>query len=289
MSAATEHPVGVFCWFDLATTDAAAARTFYAELLGLSATALGSEAEGDGDVENPDVYTVLHKDEKTVCALYSMSQEMRDQDMPAHWLSYVSVDSVDASVDNVETLGGTVMQAPLDVPEAGRMAVVRDPGGALFALWEARGISGAELTGAPGTPCWSQLHAAQDESTEDFYGALLGWSVRAAPVGEGDAEPDAESASRGRSEFHLGELGVGGLSRRVEGGEGKDAPPGWTIYFRVEDCDATVERAKSLGAGLIGEGPVEIAGLGRGAFLRDPQGATFAVLAGGAEPAREDE
>lgn len=256
MSAVTEYPVGVFCWFDLATTDADGARGFYQELLGLTATDLESDRE---------VYTVLQKDQKSVCALYAMSQEMRVQKMPSHWLSYVSVESVDASVDNVETLGGTVMQTPIDVADAGRMAVVSDPAGAIFALWEPRRIAGAEVVGEPGTPCWSELHTDQPEGSEDFYGALLGWSTR---EGSGPEQPYVE--------FHLGDRGVGGLLKR--GGDEGDAPSGWTVYFGVEDCDVVVERAKSLGGGLLGSGPVTVKGVGRFAFLRDPQGAIFAVI-----------
>lgn len=59
---------------------------------------------------------------------------------PSHWLTYFSVDNTDSTVDALVRAGGNVLAPPFDMV-AGRMAVLQDPQGAIFAVINATGPS----------------------------------------------------------------------------------------------------------------------------------------------------
>ncbi len=165
----TKHSPGTFCWADLATTDAGAAKSFYTQVFGWTAHDMPAGPAG--------VYTMLSKNGKNVCALYLMSEEMREQQVPAHWLCYATIENADAAVAKVKELGGTVHQEPFDVMDAGRMAVVQDPTGAIFAFWEPKQHIGAEIINEPDSLCWFELQTKDVAAAEKFYTQLFGWSI----------------------------------------------------------------------------------------------------------------
>ena len=119
MTEIKQYLPGTFCWVDLATTDAAAAKGFYTELFGWRASDLPA---GDGMV-----YTLFDKQGKHVCALYEMSDRKQAQGLPARWTSYLSVASADESAARAESLGGKVRETPFDVKDIGRMAQLSLP------------------------------------------------------------------------------------------------------------------------------------------------------------------
>src|SRR5918992_245164 len=145
------YPPGTFCWADLGTTDAAAATTF-------------------------------KLDGRDVAALYEMGEAEREQLTP-HWSSYVSVEDVDAAAARARELGAEVVAGPLDVMEAGRMAVVRDPTGALVHLWQPRGQIGAGRVNDPGCMVWNELASPDPERAGAFFSELLGWTAEPDPTG----------------------------------------------------------------------------------------------------------
>jgi predicted enzyme related to lactoylglutathione lyase len=257
MAEMNEYPHGTFCWVDLAAKDAAVAKDFYTRLFGW--TAIDAPAGDHG------VYTMLQKNGKDVCALFGMSDQMCEQGVPTHWQSYVSVDDVDGTAKKVEELGGTVLQPPFDVMEAGRMTIIRDPDGASVALWQGNQHAGAKLVNEPGSFCWNELYARNVEREREFYTKLLGWTF--------DVMPD--SAGDEYTVFKSGERAAGGMMEiKKEWGE---VPPNWSVYFTVEDCDATVESATGMGASTVMP-TMDIENVGRFTFLKDPQGAYFAVI-----------
>jgi uncharacterized protein len=208
-------------------------------------------------------YCMIRKDDRDVGGLYELSKEMREQGIPAHWLSYVKVENVDESARRAAELGGRVVMGPLDVMTAGRMAVVQDPTGGAFALWEAREHVGATAMGEPGTPCWYELTTTDKAEAGAFYAALFSWELE---------------SFLGAMDYTIlknGGTSVGGLMQRTE--EMGEMPSHWTIYFLVEDTDATAAKAKSLG-GQACVPPTDIPDVGRFAVLADPGGAMFAVL-----------
>ena len=256
MAEMKEHPPGTFCWVDLATTDAEVGKKFYTDLFGWQSADMPA---GEG------VYTMFSKDGKSVCALYSMNDEMRKQGVPPHWQSYVSVESADESAKKAKDLGGTLTMPPFDVMDVGRMAVVRDPTGAMFALWQPKLHIGAQLVNEPGTLCWNELDTKDVEAAAKFYAGLFGWTTKTIPG----------AMAQEYTEFYQGDKPAGGMIQIQD--DWGPVPPHWAAYFAVEDCEASFEKAKGLGAKVFVP-PTDIKDVGQFAVLEDPQGAHFAVI-----------
>jgi predicted enzyme related to lactoylglutathione lyase len=256
MSQVNEYPPGTFCWVELGTSDAAAAKKFYAELFGWSFN--------DQPVGPDLVYTLLQLEEKDVAALYQLNKELTEQRVPPHWLSYVSVSSADETAGKTGGLGGKVLKEPFDVFDLGRMAVLQDPTGATFAVWQPRTHPGALLVNQPGTLCWNELITADVAAAGKFYTALFGWTAESQQMGPVNY-----------TSFMNGERPAGGMIAISK--EMGEVPPYWLVYFAVADCDQTVGKTTSLG-GTITAPALDVPGVGRLAVAQDPQGAFFAFI-----------
>ncbi|HEY1131812.1 MAG TPA: VOC family protein [Roseateles sp.] len=113
----------------------------------------------------------------------------------------------------------------------------------------------------PGAFSWNELSTPDPKAACAFYGALFGWSFDTMKLGEGDYQV-----------VKVGEVAVGGVMKQQQPG-----PALWGPYVTVESCDATVEKAKGLGA-TVCAGPFDIPTVGRMAVLQDPQGAVMQVI-----------
>ena len=251
----TQYATGTFSWTDLGTTDADGAKAFYGGLFGW-------EPE-DVPVGGGSTYTMLRVDGKTVCALYRQQAE----GAPPAWLSYVTVDDAEASAGYAGQLGGKIVSEPFDVMEAGRMAVLADPQGAVFAVWEPRENAGAELVNDPGAFCLNQLNTEDPEDAKRFYGELFGWRTEFA----GKDEQDYWGIFNGDA------LNGGMMPLPAEAG-----PPHWLVYFTTANLDRSVERIGELGGQVI-VAPMAIES-GRIAVAMDPQGAVFGLFEGEVDP-----
>ena len=149
MATITQHAPGTFCWPELATTDQAGAKAFYTKLFGWETA--------DTDIGGGEFYTMLKLAGRDVGALYSMRKEERATGVPPHWNSYVSVESADRAAARAKELGGTVILEPFDVMEAGRMAFIQDPTGAIFGVWQAKQHTGTSVLDEVGALCWTAL------------------------------------------------------------------------------------------------------------------------------------
>jgi uncharacterized protein len=256
MQESPEFAPGTFCWVELATTDGEAAKKFYTELFGWS---FDDKPIGPGGV-----YTMLQLDGTDVGALFQMPGEMTAQGIPPNWLSYVSVASADDIAAKAKSLGATLLKEPFDVFTAGRMAVIQDPTGAVFALWQAGTHKGAGVTNVPNSFCWNELATPDVEKAGDFYPGLFGWGKNVQQMGP-----------MSYTSFMNGERPAGGMYK--PGPEMGEIPPHWLVYFAVDDTDAIVAKATELGAKNCAP-PMDIPGTGRFAVLQDPQGAAFAVI-----------
>jgi predicted enzyme related to lactoylglutathione lyase len=256
MQETPKYAPGTFCWIELGTSDNEAAKKFYTELFGWTFV--------DNPMGPDMVYTMLKKDEKDVGGLYKLMPDMRAQGIPPHWLSYVSVTSADESAAKATGAGATLMKEPVDVLNYGRMAVIQDPTGAVFALWQAGTHPGAGIYNVPGSFCWNELGTNDTAKAGDFYTSLFGW------------EKDVQEF--GPIEYTMfvnaGRPAAGMFKITAEMG---NVPPHWLAYFAVEDCDASTQKATELGATAI-KPPDDIPGIGRFAILSDPQGAAFAII-----------
>ncbi len=261
MAFVQKHDHGHFCWLDLGTTDRPGAAGFYTELFGWSTF--------DAPM-GQDVYTIFRLKDHDAGAAYQMPKEMLDQGVPPHWLLYVSVDDVDAAAARVGQNGGKVVMGPFDVqmpggPPLGRAAVIQDPQGATFALWQAREHIGIGIMDEPGSLCWPELSTTTADGARDFYSAVFGWNHKTEAMGGPAAY----------TEWRVGERSIGGMMQiQPEWGA---VPPHWMAYFQVADCDATVAQAQTLGGKTV-HGPMDIPNVGRFAVLQDPQGAHFSVI-----------
>lgn len=245
MTTTTAHQPGTFCWVELGTSDGPAARTFYTQLFDWTAN--------DTPIDGGMVYTIFQNAGRDAAAMYVLDQE----GVPPHWLSYVAVADVDASAAQATGLGATIVAGPMDVMDAGRMAVLLDPQGATFAVWQADKHAGVGVRDEANALCWNELMANDLEAARKFYVALFGWRPKESPE---------------YTEWHLGENAVGGMLQTHSPGMSF-----WMPYFAAQDCDATVTRATSLG-GRVYKAPTDIAGVGRFAVLADPSGAAFSVI-----------
>lgn len=255
MSIVERYNPGTFSYAELVTTDAASARAFYTGLFGWEVDEIPMGEHG--------TYTMFRRGPHVTAAMHQMGAEQA-AGVPPHWGSYVTVASVDESAARAAELGGTVLMAPFDVMDAGRMAVVRDPTGAVFSLWEARGHPGAQVLDEPGALCWNELATGDTDRAREFYGALFGWTPQEQDMG-----------SMTYTTFMRGGERAGGMYAITAEMEGM--PPAWMVYFAVEDCDAGAARAGELGAQVHVE-PADIPGVGRFAMMADPQGAMFSII-----------
>lgn len=115
---------GAFSWFELMTTHYDDAKTFYRKLFGW-------ELNDQPMPTMPDVpYTIVKVGEQEAGGIMPMPANM--QGAPPCWMLYITVEDVDTSARQVETLGGKVLMAPTDIPDVGRFAVIQDPQGAAF-------------------------------------------------------------------------------------------------------------------------------------------------------------
>ncbi|HMD56433.1 MAG TPA: VOC family protein [Solirubrobacteraceae bacterium] len=255
MGERTGYPPGTFCWVELTTSDQAAAKDFYRDLFGWEAD---DRPVGDGAV-----YSMMQLRGRNVAAITEQPGQQRDAGVPPMWNSYVSVESADAAADRAAELGATVHAAPFDVLQAGRMAVIQDPQGAYFEIWEPREHFGAEVVNAPGAPTWNELASPDPAGSSSFYGGLFGWRT----------EP-FEGADSPYLSIRNGDANAGGIHTLPAAG----APPGWLVYFGAQDVEQALGRLAELGGRAI-DAPREIA-VGRIAVAADPQGAVFALFAG---------
>lgn len=257
MPARTKYAPGTPSWVDLMVPDTAPAKEFYAALFGWE-----YRDEDTGMPDNP--YTMCTKQGKTVAGMGKQFDHEREQGIPPHWTCYVTVADIEASAAKVPELGGTVFAPPMDVMDAGRMSVLADPTGAVSCMWQAKDHIGAELVNEHGTLIWTELMTSDIDAASKFYAALYGWTIDSQSVGE-----------MTYTMFNVGDRAVaGGMKSPMPG-----IPPNWGPYFAVDDCDATVDTAKGLGASVF-MGP-EDGPPGRMAALADPQGAMFSLLTPG--------
>jgi uncharacterized protein len=255
MTVMETYAPGTFCWADLGTPDARAARRFYTGLFDWQAE--------DRPVGSDTYYTMFSVGGRWVAALYQQDAQP-DQSLSPHWLSYLSVEAAGPMAQRARELGGAVVDEAFDVLDVGRMAVIRDPTGAVVALWEPRRHIGAGVIGEPGTPCWNELVTSDPDCAAAFYAALLAWRCETQPM-----------AGSTYTYCRRGESFTGGM-RPIDVLDGP-AMPHWLLYFSVEDCEATAAKATSLG-GRVVQPPTDAAEVGRFAILQDPQGAVFAVI-----------
>jgi predicted enzyme related to lactoylglutathione lyase len=259
MGARRQYAPGTFCWVGLAASDPAGATRFYTSLFGWQAENLSAGAAG--------TFTMLRRGGDDIAIVYRQMPEARAAGAPPHWTSFISVGDADATAARATELGGAaVFRAPFDVSDAGRVAAIRDPTGAIVSLWQPRSRIGATFVNDVGAWCWNELATPDVERVKSFFGELFGWEY----------ERDQRRYTAIRNAGSLN----GGIREQSEAERGDE--PSWLPYFTVASAEDAVRKTGQLGGHVLAD-TVEISN-GRSAVVSDPYGAAFAVLEGATDP-----
>lgn len=253
---------GRFVWHELMTNNPDAAAAFYGKVIGWKPKSFHPDAS----------YRVFAVDDVAVAGYLPLPDQAKLAGSPPHWMTYVGVPDVDASVRQARGLGAQVHVAPKDIPGAGRFAVLADPQGATFAVYAASEPDAVQPE--MGGFSWHELATTDYQAAWKFYRGLFGWqhieSVDMGPLGT-------------YFEFGLGGIMLGGIYNKP-----LEVPmPSWLPYIRVPGADDTGKAATRSGGRVI-TGPMEVPGGDRIVVFLDPQGATIAAHSkAGAKPARK--
>jgi len=243
---------GTPVWVDLGSPDVDASKKFYAGLFGW-------EARVD---PNPDFggYVTFSKDGKSVCG----AAPLMAPDQPPAFTTYIGVESARDTAARATQAGATVLVEPMDVGEHGTMAIVQDPTGAVFGLWEPKAMAGFAAYDEPNTVCWNELATRDIDRAIEFYRTVFGYGVK------------DEKTDFGRYiEWQVDGRSVGGGMPLSEGLP-ESIPAHWLTYFAVTNLSESTATVEKLG-GRVMSGPIDTP---QGPFcvISDPQGATFAII-----------
>jgi uncharacterized protein len=245
---------GRFVWYELLTTDIAAAKAFYRSVAGWN----------EQDASTPGfAYTLFTSGKAPVSGLMELPEEAKRMGATSRWVGYVGVDDIDAAADRIKRLGGAVYVPPTD-SNIGRISVVADLQTATLALVKGLkpGQPGPAELDEFGRVGWHELLAADWKTAFAFYNDLFGWR-----------KVDAESGSTDSYQlFSAGGQTIGGMFTKRP----QEPTPFWLYYFNVDDLDAATARVRN-GGGQVFEGPLELPDGSWIARCRDPQGSAFAL------------
>jgi predicted enzyme related to lactoylglutathione lyase len=251
MSHVTQNqPEGTPTWIDLGIPDLDRAMEFYGALFGW---------EFEVGLPEYGYYTVCLLDGRRAAALAPNPDPAAATEF--WWNVYLAADDVDATIARAVPAGGEVVGGPFDIPEQGRGALLRDPVGAQFGLWQGRGHVGCEVVNEPGALIRNDLVTPTPGPARDFYATVFGFGLDA-----NDDMPGADFTFLRLPDGHE----VGGIF-------GNPAAPRstWNTVFEVADTDEVVRRANENGG--KGAEPTDML-YGRLAMLTDPFGTEFSVI-----------
>jgi uncharacterized protein len=242
---------GTPSWVDLSSPDVDASVKFYGELFGWTADEGSPEYGG---------YRMLRSGGKQVAGV----GPIMNPGQPPAWMTYVSVDDAKATSAKAQQAGAKVIVETMQVGDAGSMAVLQDPTGAVVGLWQPGQHKGAEVFNTPVSLTWNELSTRDVDGAKRFYNAVFGWNPK-----------DNSDAGFEYTEWQLGGKSIGGMMR-TPAEVPAEVPPYWLSYFQVADSAGTVKKAQELGATVMV--PPTTIPQGTFAVLSDPAGAVFAVI-----------
>jgi predicted enzyme related to lactoylglutathione lyase len=248
-----------FWWADLQTTDVAGAKEFYGRTLGW---VFRTETDDDGRV----IYETALASGVKVAGLGAIQPEAKASGMPSMWTCYVSVADAAATCELATRLGGQVVMPAMEVMGQGHMALIADPTGAMFGVWQPGVHDGADAVNQPATLTWTELYTSDVESARRFYAELFGWG----------SEQSLESAAAGQEYWMLtlDERPMAGLMPKPA--EMGSVPDMWLTYIGVANVEAAKTEVEAAG-GTVLWGPMQT-GPGRSIGVQDPQGAVVTYM-----------
>lgn len=244
---------GTPCWADAMFSDVEGAKSFYGDVLGWTF------GEAQSEYGN---YTQAYADGKAVAAVVP---PMPGQEAPSQWCLYLASPDAAATARKIRDNGGEVLMEPMQVGEFGTMCLAREPGGAVFGVWQPGAHKGFEAVAPqPGAYCWAEVFTREPEKTDAFLPAVFPYT--------------AKQMQDDQVDFRLFDVGGDTVLGRMRMTEEfpPEIPSYVNVYFTVPNCDDAVARATRLG-GVLRFGPMD-SPFGRFAALSDPQGAAFSVI-----------
>jgi len=233
-----------FIWCDLSALRLEKAAAFYMRVLGW-------------DFDDPsESYRYAYCEREPVAALFDMPALFREINMPSFWMSYIHVDSVSDSVQTASEIGGKVELE--DKFGDGKIALIRDPLGAGFTIYEGDMQSGAE--GARnGLRVGHTLHVSSQQAVTSFYKSLFSWEI----------------SGVGENQWHV--LSKDG-HQVAEIRESPDAERGgfeyWGVTFAVDDLEKCMRAITDSGGTVFSE---TLVGARKAFSVADMDGAAFSV------------
>lgn len=243
------YPEGVPCWVDLATTDVETATAFYATLFGWR----WEEPESD----TAPYWMAYQKDLPVAGA----GPAPEGQPFNA-WTTYIAVDDADTTAERIAAAGGRLAVGPMDVLDAGRLAIASDPTGAVFGVWESGEHKGAALVNEHGSLNWNELQTDAVDEAVSFYQKVFG-----------HGRENSEGATRPYTLLSVEGREIAGVMTPPA----PDIPNSWGVYFAIDDAEWAAATAEENGASIL-YGPVEAEGVGIFVGISDPTGASSSLI-----------
>jgi len=258
---------GQFVWCELMTRDIEKAKAFYGPVVHWRFS------NWDGDTGGTPYIMMSRSDDpkESLGGFMEMREPEFPNELPSHFMGYISVDDADATTAKAVELGATVIHGPADIPNVGRFSIIADPQGAAFSILQSLNSEWEKQPPRVGDVCWMELSTTDLEAGFAFYRDLFGWEIKQ-DMDMGDAglyrlvTCPASPAE--------GDYGFGGMMTKAPDAPG---PSAWTHIFWVPDLDASLATATELG-GTVLSGPMDVPGGSRVAYLLDPEGTPFALL-----------
>jgi predicted enzyme related to lactoylglutathione lyase len=256
-TAAPSQILGRHVWSELMTTDTKAAEVFYDKVVGWTSEPFGA---------SPMPYTQFKRSGGAGVA--GLMQRPDDMNMPPFWAMYIAVPKLEDAVAHVKRLGGSELSDVIDIPDVGRMQMLKDPQGAAFYIIQpAPREQSSDAEPQIGEASWLELMTSDAPAAMTFYQQIFGWQPSEA----------MDMGEMGKYQmFNRADHMIGGMMNKPPAMA--QVPPYWAIYFRVPDINAAVERVKANG-GTILNGPMEVPGGDMILNAMDPLGASFSLHA----------
>jgi hypothetical protein len=244
-------------WYELMTTDTAAAETFYKDVVGWTAAPFDNSAQA---------YTIFKRSgDVGVAGLMKTPEGMN---MPPFWAMYLGTPNLEDTIAHIQRLGGRELSPLIDLPSVGRMQMMTDPQGAAFYIMQPSSTEERpETTPVPGEGSWHELMTTDASAAMQFYSEVFGWK----PSETMDMGP--------LGQYHMFDRPhgmIGGMMNKPP--EMAHVPPYWGIYFLVPGMDAAIARITTNGGSIL-NGPMEVPGGDLVVNAMDPQGAAFSLHA----------
>jgi predicted enzyme related to lactoylglutathione lyase len=242
------QPDGTPTWIDLGIPDLERAMEFYRALFAWDYDV--------GPAETGHYTTCLLRGRPVAAIMPNPDQDATD----FWWSMYLATEDCDGTAKRILDSGGSLIQAPMDVMDQGRMAIAKDPVGSQFGLWQGRAFLGAQVVNEPNSLIRNDLVTPDAEPARAFYAAVFDFTLD-----RNEDLPGFDFTFLRRPDGHE----IGGIV-----GDPTAKLSRWRTMFEVADADAAVARVTA--AGGTATDPVDTP-YARMADITDPFGTRFSV------------